>query len=138
MVISHRSLRVLWTLQTDNWVPIRIDWVQGESTNFCFLKTRFRSSTTFFYFSPDLLLHQPRPSSSSTATLLLHALLPPFFSDILDPELALFDYEHFYPEGTIMLMDIHIQKPIILNFLFWQCDDFVTFNGLKPLNQTNL
>ncbi|ESW15830.1 hypothetical protein PHAVU_007G105900 [Phaseolus vulgaris] len=106
MVISHRSLRVLWTLQKDNWVPIRIDW--------------------------------PRPSSSSTATLLLHALLPPFFSDILDPELALFDYEHFYPEGTIMLMDIHIQKPIILNFLFWQCDDFVTFNGLKPLNQTNL
>jgi len=52
------------------------------------------------------------------------------------PELALFDYEHLYPEGTIMLPDIHIRKQIILNFIFGQCDDFATFNGLKPLNQT--
>jgi len=53
-------------------------------------------------------------------------------------ELALFDCVHFYPKGTIIFLNIHIRKPIILNFFFWQCNDFVTFNGLKPLNRTNL
>ena len=37
---------------------------------------------------------------------------------ILSSGIVLFDYGYVYSEGTIMLPDIHIRKPIILNFYF--------------------
>ena len=37
---------------------------------------------------------------------------------MLSFRIVLFDYRHCYPKDTIVLLDIHIWKPIILNFLF--------------------